>query len=96
MNIVVLCAGTSTEREVSIVSGKMVCDALRSKGHNARVLDIYFGTYKKDEVNADNFFDGDYNLENEVELIKSYTSEIEACKNNCFAKPLSIAKALPR
>lgn len=82
MNIVVLCAGTSTEREVSIVSGKMVCDALRSKGHNARVLDIYFGTYKKDEVNADNFFDGDYNLENEVELIKSYTSEIEACKNS--------------
>lgn len=31
MNIVVLCAGTSTEREVSIVTGKMVCDALREK-----------------------------------------------------------------
>ena len=45
MNIVVLCAGTSTEREVSIVSGSKVCEALIQKGHNARVLDIYFGTY---------------------------------------------------
>ena len=80
MNIVVLCAGTSTEREVSIVSGNMVCKALRSKKHNARVLDIYFGTYKKDGVTAENFFEGDYNLSNEVELIKSFTGEIEACK----------------
>ena len=31
MKIVVLAAGTSTEREVSIVSGTDVCKALRSR-----------------------------------------------------------------
>lgn len=75
MNIVVLCAGTSTEREVSIVSGSKVCEALIQKGHNARVLDIYFGTYKSDK-NKDNFFDGKYDLDKETELISSFTKEI--------------------
>ncbi|MGN0383475.1 MAG: D-alanine--D-alanine ligase, partial [Eubacterium sp.] len=43
MNIVVLCGGISTEREVSINTGSMICKALRNKGHNAVVLDVYFG-----------------------------------------------------
>lgn len=82
MNIVVLCAGTSTEREVSIVSGTMVCKALRSKGKNARVLDIYFGTHNRLEVNADNFFENDYDLDKEVEVIKGYTKLIPECQSN--------------
>lgn len=81
MNIVVLCAGTSTEREVSIVTGNMVCEALRTKGHNARVLDVYFGTYQNEGVNANNFFEGEYCLEQEVNRIKSYTDEIEKMKH---------------
>ena len=32
MNIVVLAGGTSTEREISIVTGTGVCKALRKKG----------------------------------------------------------------
>lgn len=44
MNIVVLCGGNSTERDVSINSGYNVCEALRSKGHNAILLDVFFGT----------------------------------------------------
>ena len=47
MNIVVLCGGTSTEREVSLNSGSMVCDALRSIGHNAVLLDVFFGNENK-------------------------------------------------
>ena len=39
MKIVVLAAGTSTEREVSIVSGTEVCKALRSRGHQAILVD---------------------------------------------------------
>lgn len=77
MNIVVLCAGISTEREVSIVTGKMVCEALRSKGHNARVLDIYFGTYKNSQITASNFFEGEYNLDNAIDGISILTSEVE-------------------
>ena len=82
MNIVVLCAGTSTEREVSIVTGKMVCDALREKGHNARVLDVFFGTYKNDKVNKDNFFSGEYDLDREIEHISSLNSEVTEMKSS--------------
>lgn len=81
MNIVILCAGTSTEREVSIVTGKMVCDALRSKGHNARVLDVFFGTYKSN-INKENFFEGEYDLNKEISRISDFNSEVEELKVN--------------
>ena len=40
MNIVVLAGGTSTEREISIVSGTQICIALRGRGHRAVLVDI--------------------------------------------------------
>ena len=43
MNIVVLAGGISTEREVSLSSGAMVCEALRNLGHRALLLDVFFG-----------------------------------------------------
>lgn len=43
MKIVVLAGGISTEREVSITSGTMVCKALRGKGHQAILVDVYCG-----------------------------------------------------
>ena len=57
MKIVVLAAGTSTEREVSIVSGTEVCKALRSRGHQAILVDVFFGKEGADPATA---FDGDY------------------------------------
>ena len=81
MNIVVLCAGTSTEREVSIVTGHMVCNGLRQKGHNARVLDVFFGTYGHDNIDENNFFDGTYNLKESVDEISALTSKINEVKN---------------
>ena len=43
MNIAVLFGGISTERNVSLVGGKTVCDALRSNGHNVVPIDPAFG-----------------------------------------------------
>jgi len=43
MKIVVLCGGLSTERNVSLVTGLHVCRALRSKGHQAIVVDLFLG-----------------------------------------------------
>ncbi len=43
MNIVVLAGGLSTERNVSITSGKKVSTALRKVGHNVILLDVFFG-----------------------------------------------------
>ena len=55
MNIVVLCGGTCTEREVSLNSGSMVCDALRSIGHNAVLLDVFFGNENKNLLDVSDF-----------------------------------------
>lgn len=43
MNIVVLCGGLSNERDVSISSGSGVVRALRARGHNAVLIDLYLG-----------------------------------------------------
>ena len=43
MNIVVLAGGISTERDVSIVTGTMVTNALVAKGHKAVLADVFMG-----------------------------------------------------
>ncbi len=43
MKIVVLAGGTSTERDVSLSSGSMIYRALKAKGHQAVLLDVYLG-----------------------------------------------------
>lgn len=43
MKIVVLCGGTSTERDVSITSGTLICKALKEKGQDVVLLDVYLG-----------------------------------------------------
>lgn len=48
MNVVVLAGGISTERDVSLVSGKMIYNALKKNGHHVVLLDVYLGTNEKD------------------------------------------------
>lgn len=43
MKVVVLAGGISTERDVSLTSGRMVYQALKEKGHQAVMLDVYLG-----------------------------------------------------
>jgi D-alanine-D-alanine ligase len=43
MNIVVLAGGISPERDVSLNSGKMIYNALKNKGHQVLLLDVYLG-----------------------------------------------------
>ena len=43
MKIVVLAGGLSTERNVSLVSGTKICESLRRSGHQAVLLDMFFG-----------------------------------------------------
>ena len=44
MKIVVLAGGLSPERNVSLSSGAMVCQALRERGHRVALIDLFFGT----------------------------------------------------
>jgi len=43
MKIIVLAGGLSTERSVSLVSGVKICESLRRSGHQAVLLDMFFG-----------------------------------------------------
>ena len=43
MKIVVLCGGLSTERNISFLSGTKVCRALRKRGHQAVLVDLFMG-----------------------------------------------------
>lgn len=52
MNIVVLAGGLSMERDVSLVSGSLIANALNGQGNRAILVDLYFGI-KKDEMTFD-------------------------------------------
>ena len=43
MKILVLAGGLSPEREVSLSTGTMVCNALREKGQDAMLVDLFYG-----------------------------------------------------
>ena len=80
MNIAVLCGGISTEREISIRTGCMVCKALRSKGENAVLIDIFFGN-----ENIDLFAEGmkeDYDPDEVAKDIRLNDGKIEETKKN--------------
>ena len=43
MKVLVLAGGLSPERNVSLSSGAMVCEALRKRGHQAALMDLFYG-----------------------------------------------------
>lgn len=61
MNIVVLAGGTSTERDISILTSTKVCESLRKNGHYANMIDVFLGT--EQYANAEDFFQDDNDLE---------------------------------
>lgn len=76
MKIVVLAGGTSTERDVSFVSGKNVYEALKSKGHQVILLDVYLGK----EALTSNMFELDVDWAAEIGAISEKCPDIEAVK----------------
>ncbi|MEE3420736.1 MAG: D-alanine--D-alanine ligase [Lachnospiraceae bacterium] len=79
MNIVVLCGGTSTEREISIVSGTGICKALREKGHRAILLDVFFGVDSIDMMDA---FPESYDVDAAASYIRENDPDLEAAVKN--------------
>ena len=75
MNIVVLAGGTSTERDISIMTSVKVCESLRRNGHNANIIDVFFGIEDKA---ADSFFeDNSSDLERIADVMKKNDINIE-------------------
>ena len=61
MRIVVLAGGTSTERDVSVSSGLLVSAALREKGHEVVLLDVFTG-YEQDICDVNALFKQNYSF----------------------------------
>lgn len=79
MNIVVLCGGTSTEREVSLSSSEGICRALRSKGHYAVLMDVFLG---HENLELAQVFNAEDKIEEELAYIKSRNSEVAQLKKS--------------
>lgn len=79
MKIVVLAGGISTEREVSLITGKGVCDALRERGHQAVMLDVFFG-YKEQGADLSDVFEKDTLLADKVSDINTTDPDIDEVK----------------
>ena len=78
MKIVVLAGGLSPERNVSLSSGAMVCQALRDRGHQAAFVDMYFGTEHFDGP-AQALFDAP--LPEELKKVARQAPDLEAVKS---------------
>ena len=77
MDIVVLAGGLSSERDVSLKSGQMVGEALRSKGHRVVVLDVFMG-YTDCECDVTNIFENSQEASLKISGISSEAPDIEA------------------
>ncbi len=73
MKIVVLAGGTSTERDVSLVSGSMIYKALKSKGHDVVLLDVFMGVDDADVLEP---------VENTFTQDKAWNKDIAAVRDN--------------
>lgn len=93
MKVIVLAGGISTEREVSIVSGFMICKALRARGHEAVLMDVFCGNrYTNNcdiklnniEAKITQLFPDNYNVDDEVAYIRSFNDKIQKIKRKSF------------
>ena len=76
MKIVVLAGGTSTERDVSLITGSMVYKALKNRGHQAILVDVYLGY----EGDTENIFEKDIDWSAQVGAISAEDPDLEAIK----------------
>lgn len=77
MKVVVLAGGISTERDVSLSSGRMIYQALVNRGHRAILLDVYFGCEKE---KGEDLFKKDLDWAKEIEGVKEEKPDLEVIK----------------
>lgn len=76
MKVVVLAGGTSTERDVSLISGSMIYKALKSNGHQAILLDVYLGY----EGDLQDIFERDEDWTRDINAIAEKNPDLEQVK----------------
>jgi len=76
MKVVVLAGGTSTERDVSLCTGSMIYKALKKKGHQAILIDVYLG-YTGD---TEELFEKDIDWAAQIGAVSEQNPDLEAIK----------------
>lgn len=80
MKIVVLAGGLSSERDVSILSGSKIAEALRSKGHKVVLIDAFMG-YEEETCDIDSLFENNYDF-TENAVISREAPDLAAVKKS--------------
>ena len=80
MRIVVLAGGLSTERDVSISSGFLVAEALRKKGHQVVLLDVFTG-YEEIICDIDALFKQNYSFTDSFKVGETRSDISEVIEN---------------
>lgn len=92
MKIVVLTGGLSTERDVSLATGSMVSGALRRKGHQVLLLDVFIG-YGRAGDDLSGIFDNSIEVSMQVSEISDTAPDLAQVKamredgSDCFFGP---------
>ena len=86
MKIAVLAGGTSTERDISIVSGAGAAKAFQSKGYDTYFLDVFRGVPDEEAEKAYTFVQ---NIDDAADAMKAATGQVfeEAKKRREFFGP---------
>lgn len=94
MKVVVLAGGISTERDVSLMSGKLIYQAMKRLGHQAVLLDVYLGIEREDIASI---FDSEEDFSKDIGEIREINPDISAVKKRrrdggrCYFGPNVIA-----
>lgn len=92
MKVAVLAGGTSTEREVSLITGAGIYRALKEKGHKAVLIDVYLGL-ETDADKLDDIFESDKDWAEGINAIKEESPDLDEIKKlrkddkKCFFGP---------
>ncbi|MCR4841705.1 MAG: D-alanine--D-alanine ligase [Eubacterium sp.] len=79
MDITVLAGGVSTERDVSLITGKGVTEALKKNGHRVILLDVYMG-YGVHGEDVSDIFDRADEISSDIHAISDRAPDIESVK----------------
>ena len=93
MNIALIVGGISSEREVSLTSGRAVLKALREIGHNVKVIDPIYGDKKvSEEIIFRDLVSGEYPTKDAMEkLLKESRRKVIDCVNSELFNDTDIA-----
>lgn len=90
MKVVVLAGGISTERDVSLISGRMIYQALQKKGHQIILLDVFLGL---EGATDESLFEAEIDWAKNIKGISESNPDIEQIKamrpgwESCFFGP---------